>query len=89
MGDKVDALLHYYDKSRGFSRGAGWSQAQVTEIVGEKISINYLLEPSTSDRKLEIWSNELAPFESESKEIWNWKTTLKIDDLVDCQDDTY
>lgn len=84
VGDKVDALLHYYDKTRGFSRGAGWSQAQITEVEGEKVTINYLLEPKTSDRKLDIWSNELAPFESETKEIWEWKATLKVDDLVDC-----
>jgi hypothetical protein len=38
---------------------------------------------------LDRWSIELAPPQSETKAIWEWKQTLKKDDLVDAQDDTY
>ena len=87
-GDQVDALLHYYDRT-GSSRGAGWSQAKITKVDGDTLSLQYLLEPASSDRMLDRWSIELAPFESETKAIWEWKRTLNKDDLVDAQDDTY
>ena len=32
---------------------------------------------------------ELAPFETKTKEIWEWKRTIKLDDQVDVQDDTF
>ena len=84
----MDALLHYYDRT-GSSRGAGWSQAKIAKVDGDTLSLQYLLEPTSSDRMLDRWSIELAPFESETKAIWEWKQTLKKDDLVDAQDDTY
>jgi hypothetical protein len=31
----------------------------------------------------------MAQFESETKEIWEYKAALKIDDLIDAQDDTH
>lgn len=48
-----------------------------------------MLEPVASDRALDRWSVELAPYESETKAIWEWKATLQEDDQVDAQDDTY
>jgi hypothetical protein len=32
-----------------------------------------MYEPSTSRRELDRWSIELAPYESETKQIWEWK----------------
>ena len=84
----MDALLHYYDRT-GSSRGAGWSQAKIAKLDGDTLQLEYLLEPSSSDRSLDRWSIELAPFESETKAIWEWKKTIKQDDQVDAQDDTY
>lgn len=51
--------------------------------------LDYLFEPSTSRRELDRWSIELAIFESETKQIWEWKKTLNVDDNVDAQDDTF
>lgn len=39
------------------------------------------------DRVVDRWSIEIAPFESKTKEIWEWKAGLKVDDQVDAQDD--
>ena len=89
IGDKVDALLHYYDLQRGNSRGAGWSQATIIDIDEDKLTLNYILDQKMANRKLARWSNELAQFESETKDIWEWKATLKEGDLIDAQDDTY
>ena len=87
-GDHVDALLHNWDRT-GRSRGAGWSQAKITKVDGDSLSLQYLMEPASSDRVLDRWSIELAAFESETKAIWEWKETLKADEPVDAQDDTH
>ena len=48
--------------------------------------LKFLYEPQSSDRMIDRWSNELAPFESETKDIWEYKASLKVDDLIDAQD---
>lgn len=45
------------------------------------------MEPRSSNTVLDRWSNELAPFESQTKEDWKWKATLKAGDLIDGMDD--
>lgn len=87
-GDRVDALLHYYDRT-GASRGAGWSQAKIEKVEGDSLHLEYLQDSIGSDRELDRWSVELAPFESETKAIWEWKNTLQEGDQIDAQDDTY
>jgi hypothetical protein len=51
--------------------------------------LEYLTEPKEADRSLDRWSVEIAPFESKTKEIYEWKKTLRVDDQVDVQDDTF
>ena len=48
----------------------------------------YPTETKDADRPLDRWSVEIAPFESKTKEIWEWKKTIKVDDELDAQDDT-
>jgi hypothetical protein len=69
-GDKVDALLHSYDTQRSQSRGAGWSKAEIIDVDGDKLTLNFELEPAASNRTLDRWSNELAIYETETKPIW-------------------
>jgi hypothetical protein len=88
-GDKVDALLHSYDTQRSQSRGAGWSKAEIIDVDGDKLSLAFDLEPVLSNRTLDRWSNELAIAGTETAQIWQWKATLKENDLVDALDDTY
>ena len=87
-GELVDALLHHCDRT-GSSRGAGWSQAKIGRVDEDALHLEYLTEPKEADRSLDRWSVEIAPFESKTKEIYEWKKTLKVDDQVDVQDDTF
>lgn len=81
--------MHSYDTQRSQSRGAGWSKAEIIDVDGDKLSLTFELEPVLSNRTLDRWSNELAIAETETKQIWQWKATLKENDLVDALDDTY
>jgi len=87
-GDKVDALLHHYDRM-GSSRGSGWSQARIARVEQDALFLEYPMEPKESDRSLDRWSVEIAPFESKTAEIWEWKKTLKANDHVDVRDDAF
>jgi len=40
------------------------------------------------DRYLDRWSVEIAKYESKTKELFEWKSTLKVDSLVDAHDKT-
>lgn len=83
----VDALVHHYDRVRT-SRGVGWSQAKIERVVDDTLHLVYPMETKDADRPLDRWSVEIAPFESKTKEIWEWKKTIKVDDELDAQDDT-
>ena len=37
---------------------------------------------------MDRWSVEIAPFESKTKEIWEWKDTVKINMMVDANDNS-
>jgi hypothetical protein len=87
-GDMVDALLHYYDHS-GTSRGSGWSQARIAKIEDDSLHLEYQAEPRDADRALDRWSVELAPYESHTRESWEWRKTLKADDQLDALDDSF
>lgn len=86
-GDMVDALVHHYDRVRT-SRGAGWSQAKIERADGDTLYLIFPTETKDADRPLDRWSVEIAPFESKTAEIWEWKKTIKVDDELDAQDDT-
>lgn len=85
-GDSVDALVHHSDRG-GQRGGAGWSQAKIEKVEGDALYLEYPTEPVEMDRMVDRWSVEIAPFESRTKETWEWKATLKVDDQVDAQDD--
>jgi hypothetical protein len=87
-GDMIDSLLHYYDKG-GSSRGSGWTKAKIGKIEGDTVQLEYPMEPREADRTLERWSAELAQPDTKSKEPWEWKSTLKVDDQIDAMDDTF
>jgi len=82
----VDALVHHSDKT-GSRGGSGWSQAKITKADGDTLYLEYPTELSEVDRFVDRWSVELAPFESRTKDTWEWKKTIKVDDQVDAQDD--
>ena len=51
--------------------------------------MEYSYEPKEADRTIDRWSVEIAPFESKTKEIFAWKKALKVNDLIDFQDDSF
>lgn len=84
----VDALVHHLDRMRT-SRGAGWSQAKIERVVDDTLYLFFPTETKDADHTIDRWSVEIAPFESKTKEIWKWKETIKVDDELDAQDDTF
>jgi hypothetical protein len=87
-GDMVDALLHYQDK-QGKSRCSGWSQAKIVQVEGDSLMIEYSKDFQEQSRLVHRWSVELAPFETKTREVWEFKQTLKEDMQIDAMDDTY
>jgi hypothetical protein len=78
----LDALVLHLDKA-GQRGGAGWSQGKIVKIDGDALYLEYPTEPVEMDRRIDRWSVEIAPFESKTKETWEWKQTIKVDDEVD------
>jgi len=87
-GDMVDALLHCCDRS-GASRGSGWSQARIAKVEGDCLQLEYPTEARDADRALDRWSVEIAPFESRTRETWEWRKTLKAEAQLDALDDSF
>jgi hypothetical protein len=77
-GDCVDSLLHTYDRLRN-SRSSGWTRARVVKVDEDKLHLEYPTELQDADRVLDRWSVELAPYESKTKEAWEWKAKLQPD----------
>ena len=42
----------------------------------------------TTDRYLDRWSVEIAEFQNKTKDLFEWKQTLKVGDLIDAHDKT-
>ena len=55
----------------------------IIDVQEDILTLDYLYEPSYKNRQLNRWSIELAPFESKTKQIWEWKKTLDIGNNVD------
>ena len=77
----MDAKLHFIDQSAK-SRGSGWSQAVVTKVDKDKLTIDYKMESVVKGRTVDRWLNELAPFESQTQKIWQYKSNLKVEASV-------
>jgi len=84
----VDALLQFSDRN-GAGRASGWSQARICKVEGDSLHLEYPTELRDTDRALHRWSVEIAPFESKTRETWEWRKTIKVYDQVDALDDTW
>jgi hypothetical protein len=40
------------------------------------------------DKYLDRWSVEIAPFETKTKDIWEWKNTVVTNMMVDANDNS-
>ena len=85
-GDQVDVLINGDDKEKT----KGWCQARVERVDGELLSLVFPDLTSDHDLDLPAWSVEIAPFESHTKDDYQWRRnaiTAETQDLViDCHD---
>ena len=81
MGDMVDAIADEMNV-----RASGWSQARISSVNGDILQLEYLYDTKNVDKFLDRWSVEIAQFETKTKELWEWKATLKIGDVIDAND---
>jgi hypothetical protein len=57
-------------------------------VNGDLLHLEFVNDIKAVDKLIDRWSVEIAPFESKTKEIWEWKSTLKVGSLVDASDKT-
>lgn len=67
-------------------RASGWSQARISSVNGDILQLEYLFDTKNIDRFLDRWSVEIAQFNTKTQELWEWKSTLKIGDVIDAND---
>lgn len=65
-----------------------WSRAKILSIVGNKMKIHFINDIDNYDRILKLNNNnyEIAPYESKTKDDWDWRSNLKEGDEFDCID---
>lgn len=71
VGDKVDVLVKADE--RGFLQG--WMQGQIESVNGDNL---WMVFPDSSDYYdgyVDRWALELAPFETHTKEDYEWRRT--------------
>jgi hypothetical protein len=50
------------------------------------LQLEYIFDVKSVDRYLDRWSVEIAPYESKTKESWEWRSTLITGQVVDSHD---
>jgi hypothetical protein len=79
----VDAII---DENN--SRCSGWSQAKISSVNGDNLHLEFIYDTRTVDKYADRWSVEIAQFETKTKEIWEWKATLAVNQVIDAHDKT-
>lgn len=55
-------------------------------MTGDILQLEYIYDIKLMDKYLDRYSVNIAPFESKSKEVWEWKATIQAGMLVDAHD---
>lgn len=55
-------------------------------IAEDELHLEFIYDRKTADRRVSRWSVEVAPFESKTKDLFAWKSTLKEGDYIDAND---
>ncbi len=76
----IDAVQDEYTKC------SGWSQARISQVAGDTLHLEFLYDTKNTDRYLDRWSVDIAQFESKTKELFQWKSTLQVKQQVDGHD---
>ena len=86
VGDMVDVRL-FADITK--PNCDGWLQGKIEEVEEDNLNVIFPKASSIFDRTINRWSYDLAPFESMTKEDYEWKATLETSTeevVVDCHD---
>lgn len=51
-------------------------QGKVVGVEEDDFSVEFPLSPISYDRKVNRWSTDLAPFESKTKDDYEWRTNV-------------
>lgn len=79
----VDAIV---DENN--NRCSGWSQARISQVNGDVLHLEFIYDVKSVDKFTDRWSVEIAQFESKTKESWEWKKTIQVNQIVDAHDKT-
>jgi hypothetical protein len=78
LGDKVDVRVCGDNKNKAY----GWLQGEIDGVEDDFISIIFPKISSDFDQVVSRWSNDLMPFESQSKDDYEWRAA----ELEDAED---
>jgi hypothetical protein len=48
--------------------------------------LEFIFDIKAVDRFMDRWSVEIAPYQSKTKESWEWRREIKIGQMVDAHD---
>lgn len=51
--------------------------------MGDVLSLKFLKDTKNTDKLIDRYSLDLAPFESKTKQLFDWKDTLEVGHLID------
>jgi len=71
-GDKVDVLLKADE--RGILQG--WMQGEIESVSGDNLWVSYPDSSDYYDAYIDRWALELAPFETRTKEDYEWRRSM-------------
>lgn len=69
VGDNVDAYVKADEKGRLF----GWMQGRIVAVMKDTLSLEFPKSSMYYDRTVDRWSTDLLPFETKTKEDYEWR----------------
>jgi hypothetical protein len=74
----VDAYIKADELKTNHSPLYGWLQARVVSVDGEKLYLEFEKSSNMYDASFDRWSTEIAPFESKTKEDYEWRASTFV-----------
>jgi hypothetical protein len=85
-GLEEDSMVDVYLKADERSLNLGWLQGKVSKVEGDSVEIWFPNSIAFYDNKFDRFSTSLAPFETKTKELQVWRSTIKVGDQIDAHD---
>ena len=55
-------------------------------MTGDTIQLEFIYDTKNTDKYVDKWSVDIAPFESKTKELFEWKKTVQVKSVIDGHD---